>query len=175
MNRSTFRSALVFGASLFFVVSVQATTLEKNDFKSLIQDASACVVAQTQSVSYEMRNGSPVTKTTFSVTKSAFGSAPATITVVTPGGNISGGKIPMAEVNAGVPRFFNGTSNVLLLDQAGSEFVITGFNQGVFDMFATPEGMMVRLPEAQGGVTPVNEALEVISGTRIADERVIEE
>ncbi len=175
MFRPTLTRALLLSASLTALSAAQATTLEKRDFKSLVQDASACVVAETQSVDYEIRNGAPVTKTTFNVTKTAFGSTPASITVVTPGGKIPGAKISMAEVNAGVPRFFSGTGNVLLLDQAGGEYVISGFTEGVFDMFATPEGVMVRLPESQGGVTPVDDALEVINGARAAQTRPIEE
>ena len=170
-----FGAATVIAALSLLVSSVQATTLEKADFKSLVQDAVACVVAETESVSYEMRNGAPVTRTTFNVTKTAFGSTPTTLSVVTPGGKLSNAKISMAEVNAGVPRFFNGASNVLLLDQAGGEYVITGYSQGVFDAFSTPQGVMVRLPESQGGITPVDEAIAVINNARSTQAQPIEE
>lgn len=153
-----------------------ATTLEKTDFKDLVQDASACVVAKTKSIEYAMENGAPVTKTTFTVIKAAFGSTPETITVTTAGGHLANAKVPMGEVNAGAPRFFNGTSNVLLLDEiSAGNYKVTGYSQGVFDAFEQENQLVVRLPESQGGVTPLETALETINNARSDAPQLIEE
>ena len=78
-----------------------ATTIEKEEFKDLVQNAHACVVARTVSIEHAMENGSPVTKTTFAVTETAFGTTPETITVTTPGGRLSNATVPMGEVMPG--------------------------------------------------------------------------
>ncbi|MEO1171360.1 MAG: hypothetical protein AAFX94_04820 [Myxococcota bacterium] len=147
--------------------TASATTLVKQDFKTLVQDASACVVAKTQSVSYETVNGAPVTKTVFSVSKTAFGKTPKTLTVVTPGGHLTGRKVLMGEVNAGAPRFFNGAENVLLLKSLSTgDYAIAGYSQGVFDVVRDQTTASVRLPESQGGVTQIDRALSIINRAR---------
>ena len=147
-----------------------ATTVEKEEFKHLVQQAHACVVAQTVGIEHVMENGAPVTKTTFNVTETAFGSTPETITVTTPGGRIQGAKVPMGEVNAGIPQFLNGTSAVLLLEQqANGDYVVSGVTQGVFDLSQTALGYVVRLPDSQGGLVSLSEALDVINDARDAE------
>jgi len=163
-------STLLVGSFVF------ATTLEKLDFKDLVQEASACVVAEKQSVEYAMIDGAPITKTTFSVVKVAFGSTPETITVITEGGHLLNAKVPMGEVNAGAPRFLNGTSNVLLLNElSAGNYNVTGYSQGVFDAFQQEGQLVVRLPESQGGLTPLNTALETITNVRSDVPQLIEE
>lgn len=148
-----------------------ATTIEKEDFRDLVQSAHACVVAETVSIEHVMENGAPVTKTTFTVTETAFGTTPETITVTTPGGRISSATVPMGEVNAGIPRFLNGTSAVLLLQEGGQgDYSVSGVNQGVFDMRPSPVGLVVRMPAPQGGVMSLEDALNVINEAREADE-----
>lgn len=148
-----------------------ATTIEKEDFRDLVQNAHACVVAETVSIEHVMENGAPVTKTTFTVTETAFGTTPETITVTTPGGRISSATVPMGEVNAGIPRFLNGTSAVLLLQEgAQGDYSVSGVNQGVYDMRPSAVGLVVRMPAPQGGVMSLEDALNVINEAREADE-----
>ncbi|MEM6274630.1 MAG: hypothetical protein AAF735_05255 [Myxococcota bacterium] len=166
MNR--FILGIAFAASLAIAAATaQATSLVKIDFKTLVQGASACVVAETTRVSYAMVDGSPVTRTVFSVSKTAFGKTPKTLTVVTPGGQMKGRKVVMGEVNAGAPRFLNGTESVLLLQEiAGGDYAIAGYSQGVFDVVREDSEVSVRLPESQGGATSIDNALSIINRAR---------
>ncbi|MEL7022294.1 MAG: hypothetical protein AAGL69_01030 [Pseudomonadota bacterium] len=153
-----------------------ATTIEKEEFKDLVQNAHACVVARTVSIEHAMENGSPVTKTTFAVTETAFGTTPETITVTTPGGRLSNATVPMGEVNAGIPRFLNGTSAVLLLqERTAGEYSVSGVNQGVFDMRPSAFGAVVQMPTSQGGIMSLEQALSVINEAREADANQIAE
>lgn len=123
-----------------------------------------------------MIDGSPVTMTTFTVEDAVFGNVGSTITVKTPGGAISGAKVPMAEVTAGAPRFIGGVRRVLLLNDAGDgTYTVANFSQGVYDVMPSPDGGKVRLPASVGGLVAMDEAVEIISETRAADSEMIAE
>ena len=102
------------GLALLCTSSANATTLEKIDFNEMVNQASAVVVGKVQSVETEFRNGQVITLTTFSVSNSVFGNVGQTVTVATPGGERTMGRLQVAEVNASAPRFFSNQESLLL-------------------------------------------------------------
>ena len=155
--------------SLIFASQATATSLSPLDFNELVNQASACVVASAESVTTEFRNGQTYTLTTFRVTKSAFGNVGQTITVATAGGERTMGRLQVAEVNAGAPRFFTNQESLLFLTEANAQgaFNILGYNQGRFAVRENANGVdMVSLPVGDGGQITLDNALSVISDAR---------
>ena len=154
---------------LVFASQVSATSLKKLDFDDMVAQANACVVAEAQSATTEFRNGQVTTLTTFRVTKSAFGNVGQTITVATDGGERTMGRLQVAEVNAGAPRFFTNQESLLFLSEANAQgaFNILGYNQGRFAVRENANGVdMVSLPVGDGGQITLDNALSVISDAR---------
>ncbi len=154
---------------LIFASQVSATSLSKLEFNDMVVQASACVVASAESATTDFRDGQTVTLTTFRVTKSAFGNVGQTITVETPGGARQMGRLNVAEVNAGSPRFFNNQDNLLFLSEIGDQgaYNIMGYNQGNFVVRENAAGEnVVRLPLAQGSQLTLDNALSVIADAR---------
>ena len=146
-----------------------ATTYAKMDFKTMVQTAATCVVGKAVESKSLRVNGAVETHTTFEVNNVAFGTTDKHITVVTAGGRIQTGKIPMVEVTAGAPRFFAGKESMLLLNgaSAANTYSIVGFNQGLFSVLETENGSQVQLPESLGGSTQVKDAIKMIQATRL--------
>lgn len=155
--------------SLIFASQATATSLSPLDFNELVNQASACVVASAESVTTEFRNGQTYTLTTFRVTKSAFGNVGQNIVVATAGGERKMGRLQIAEVNAGSPRFFTNQENLLFLSEANAQgtYDILGYNQGRFVVYENANGVdMVTLPTGDGSRITLDNALSVISDTR---------
>lgn len=154
-------------AALLSVLAVlqgaSATTFEKMSMVELAQSADLVVIGEAISTESLRENGQVVTRTTFDVMASATGSGPKTVTVETPGGRFTRGKIIASEVVAGAPTFFTGSQAMLFLSEGeGGRFSIVGFNQG---LFAVNDGSVAFAP-ADGGVMAMSKALSVVQGMR---------
>ena len=159
--------------SLFFslCLSTHASATSSKDalLNEMIETASACVVASVESVRSERINGRITTLTTFRVNKTAFGNVGQTITVASVGGEAKLGRLKVAEVVAGAPRFFGNQERLLFLSETNESgiYSIYGFNQGQFSIAETGEGEdMVSLPLERGGALTLESALSVISDQR---------
>ena len=113
--------------------AAHATTLEQMTMSDMAKTAEFVVVGTAVDAETVRENGQTYTHTTFSISDDVFGGAPRTVTVVTPGGTVSTGKIKVAEVVAGSPMFLEGQPAMLFLNEAdGGDYQVTGFNQGYF-------------------------------------------
>ncbi len=164
--RTPLRAALTCVAA-FAASAVSATTLVHQSFSELVHNANACVIGAAGGARFVDVDGATVTKTEFTVTKTAFGATPATITIVTDGGRLQRGKVGMVEVNAGAPRFFAGGEAMLLLKSLGNnEYAVVNYSQGAYNVVDTPDGPAVRLPDSVGGLTDVDAAMSLVNAAR---------
>ncbi len=148
------------GAVLSFSAPSFASTLKTTGFNDIAQSADACVIATAGNSVSESTDDGVVTKTTFTVGRTAFGKLRSKITVVTPGGRLQNTKVGMAEVHPGTPLFLTGSKSMLFLDRkARGEYTVAGAAQGVFSVIDGPDGEIVRLPSAAGGAVSVDDAL----------------
>lgn len=146
-----------------------ATTLEEMSLNELVRSSHACVVATAIGTKYASENGSVFTYTKFRVSETAFGSTAEIITVKTPGGERKLGRLAVADVVPGAPRFFDNQNNVLFLqksDQA-DQYLINGFSQGALGVRESNQGEVVELRTA--GEVSVEQAVEEIQELRSAN------
>ena len=151
--------------------SSYATTLEKMSVRDLAQSAELIVVGTPTSAEYARQAGQIVTLTTFEVSGDALGGAPATVTVVTPGGRISQGKIQGSEIVAGAPAFAGGRQVMLFLNaDENAGYSVTGFNQGLFSV----DNGAVKLPQEVGGLMSVDDAFSLVRNARASSSEIVE-
>ncbi|NNU17221.1 hypothetical protein HK107_12890 [Parvularcula sp. ZS-1/3] len=161
------RTFLIAGAVVTALASASATTLEKLTFKEAVKAAESAVVARALSSSVVSEEGQTYTETTFEITSAAFGEPGSTVTLRFPGGQLSGTLVPMGEVSAGSPTFFEGSESLLLIDETDDGSAVVGFNQGIYPVLGNG---MVALPREQGGMMSVSDAFTVINEARTAAE-----
>lgn len=170
------RNMMAFGAvAAMLVTGASATTLTKMTFREKVKDAEIGVLATATGMTTQMIGGEVFTLTTFDVEGVAFGNAPQTIVVRTPGGARPGAAIRVSEVVAGSPTFLGGASTLLLLDDADGAYEVVGFNQGVFGVADVSGTKRVMLPENQGGSVTVDEAFSILNDERSAADAEIEQ
>ena len=170
------RTMMVLGAAAtMLATTASATTLKKMTFREKVKDAEVGVLATATGATTAVMDGAVYTLTTFEVDGVAFGDAPRTITVRTPGGALPGAAIRVSEVVAGAPSFLGGTSSLLLLDEADGAYEVVGFNQGVFGVADVSGTKRVMLPEDKGGSVSVDEAFDILNDERSAVEAEIEQ
>ena len=154
-------AALLAGAAALGA-SADARTMKRMSLEELVDASDAVVLATAGGMSTQTVDGGVVTFTEFTVDGAAFGAAGGTIVVETPGGAIQGALIPVAEVESGVPMFFEGRQSLLFLDGApNGDFTLVDPLQGAAEIEAGSEGANVRL--ADGARMAPGQALQAIA------------
>lgn len=156
-----------------FSTFASATTSIEMTFADLVHNSDACVVASVMDVNFVEEQGGVYTYTKFRVKETAFGNPSEIITVKTPGGERQLGRLPVAEVVPGAPRFFKNQDNLLFLSQNSqssdaNEYQITGFSQGAMTIRDAAAGSMVQL-STRGDVS-IDEAMDAIQEQREAND-----
>jgi hypothetical protein len=149
--------------ALISTAPVSATTLEEMTLADMAQSAEIVVVGTPIDAEFVTQDGQTFTHTTFAVSADAFGGAPSTVTVKTPGGRSTLGRLQVSEVVAGAPAFAGGQEAMLFLNKAeGGAYEVAGFNQGYFGV----TNGAVHLAPSDGGATAIANAMEQVRKAR---------
>ncbi|MEM6913068.1 MAG: hypothetical protein AAF511_03730 [Pseudomonadota bacterium] len=146
--------------------SSSAEMLRRISIDALVLSSDLGVVARAVSADTKMTDGQVMTHTTFIIEEVLFGNSRAMVTVVTPGGIVTGGPIPFMVTTDDVPVFNADDTVVLLLTESSNGLHdITGFSQGYFPVRG--EGLNAELVvEGSANPVPLNRFAEMIRRVR---------
>ena len=153
--------------ALALAMPASASTLDAAALDNYVENATACVVGTVTAIEYEARGPFMYTKSTVSVSDTAFGSTATEITVLTLGGPIPNMAVPVAQVAAGVPTLHQGQTLMFVLDataQSG-EYTIAGLSAGAINV----ANGTVALANGQGRMS-LNDAIDTMQAIRAGDE-----
>ncbi len=153
--------------ALALAMPATASTLDAAALDNYIDNATACVVGEVTAIEYEQRGPFIYTKSTVSVSDTAFGSTASEITVLTLGGPIPNMAVPVAQVAAGVPSLHKGQELMFVLDATGqsNEYTIAGLSAGAINIVNGAAGPQVALAGGQGRIS-LDQAIETMQAIR---------
>ena len=165
--KSKLRKGVIAGVlALSLAMPATASTFDAAELDNFIENATACVIGEVTAIEYEQRGPFMYTKSTVSVSDTAFGSTASEITVLTLGGPIPNMAVPVAQVAAGVPTLRKGQELMFVLDATaqGGEYTISGLSAGAINVV---DGA-VALSNGQGRIS-LNDAITTMQAIRAGD------
>lgn|GEM_PF-3770063 len=165
--KSKLKKGLIAGAlALTLAMPATASTLDAAALDNYIENSVACVIGEVTAIEYEQRGPFMYTKSTVSVSDTAFGSTPSEITVLTLGGPIPNMAVPVAQVAAGVPTLRKGQELMFVLDatEQSGEYQISGLSAGAINIV----NGTVALADGQGRIS-LNNAISTMQAIRAGE------
>jgi hypothetical protein len=151
-------------AALLITTDAHATLQRAIEFDQKVDEAAAIVlakVARTHS-QWDPSHRWILTYSTFTVEQTLKGSAPAEVTLVTPGGAVGN----VIQSTIGIRPFREGDENVVFIKNTSSGPTVLYFDQGAYDVKADDRGEKMIVPVSTGAVH-----IDPQRGTAVESER----